>query len=81
MVIYFEFEDRKINADVQWPQDGGTITVHLTDKRVVKNLPADLLFELNDHNKIGYEIEDRDNKRLLDLQKVIARKLQELAKF
>ncbi|HEX8279448.1 MAG TPA: hypothetical protein VF540_12165 [Segetibacter sp.] len=77
MILYFEFEGRRRKAEVVWPKQGGSITVYLTDKELVRRLPPDLLFDVVAGNKVSYIIESPDNKRLLELQQVLARRLQE----
>ena len=79
MIVYFEFEGQRRKAEVQWPQKDGNIDVQLTDAELVKRLPADLIFDINIRNRISYTIENPDNKRLLQLQKVISKRLQEFA--
>ena len=79
MNLYFEFEERRVTAAVDWPKDGHTITVHLNDARLTRELPTDLLFEIESNRKVAFEIEDQHNKRLIELQRVIARRLQEFA--
>ncbi len=79
MIIYYDFEGRRMNAEVDWPKNGGTIQVQLTDKRLIKDLPADLLFDISRINKITYTIENPANKRLTELQKVLSKRLQEFA--
>lgn len=79
MLLYFEFEEKRRKADVTWPKAGGCIVVHITDKELAEDLPTDLFYEMSSENKIDFTIEDRENKRLLELQRVIGRRLQELA--
>lgn len=79
MILYFEFEGQRRKAEVQWPQKDGSINVQLTDAELAKRLPADLIFDMNKHNKISYTMENPDNKRLVQLQKVISKRLQEFA--
>jgi hypothetical protein len=78
MLLYFEFEERRVKAEVTWPKNRGTITVHIIDRQIVEELPPDLLFDVDEGNKVGYTIESPDDKRLIELQSVIARRLQEL---
>jgi hypothetical protein len=77
MLLYFEFDQRRAKAEVTWPKQGGTIIVHLTDARMVKEFPADLYFEVDKKNKVVFTIESRDNKKLIELQNVLAKRLQE----
>ena len=77
MTLYFEFEDRKVMADVQWPKRDEPIVVQLTDPRMVREFPTDLYFEVGAKNRVEYVVEDRDNSRLIDLQNTISRRLQE----
>jgi hypothetical protein len=79
MNLYFEFEERRVTASVDWPRDSDTITVQLNDARLLRELPGDLLFEIKRGRKVTFEIEDQHNKRLIELQTVIARRLQEFA--
>jgi len=79
MILYFEFEGQRRKAEVQWPQNAASITVQLTDAELAKKLPVDLIFDINERNKISYTIENPDNKRLVQLQKVISKRLQEFA--
>lgn len=77
MILYFEFEDRKVTAIVTWPKDDEPIIVNLTDNHLVRQFPVDLYFEVGARNRVEYLIEDKDNDRLIDLQNVISRRLQE----
>jgi hypothetical protein len=76
MILYFEFEDRRVKADVKWPKDDESIAVHITDKQLANALPPDLLFDV-EASRVIFTIEDPANKRLIELQSVIARRLQE----
>lgn len=78
-MLYFEFEEKRRRADVTWPRTQGDIVVHINDKEIGKNLPTDLYFEIAEANKVSFIEEDPANKRLLELQNVLARRLQELA--
>lgn len=80
MLLYFEFEEKRRKADVIWPKNKGNIIVHITDKEIAREMPTDLYYEIEDGNKVVFTIEDILDKRLLELQNVIARRLQELAK-
>jgi hypothetical protein len=77
MTLYFEFEQRRVKAEVDWPKDKGAISVHLTDPELSAELAPDLLFDITAGNKVSYTIESRDDKRLIELQSVISRRLQE----
>ncbi len=77
MLLYFEFEGRRVVADVEWPKGDDPIVVHLTDAKMVKEFPTDLNFEIKGSRKVSYILEDKDNKRLTELQDVIGRRLQE----
>ena len=77
MTLYFEFEDRKVTANVVWPKNDDPIVVNLTDKQMIRDFPTDLYFEVGARNKVEFIIEDKDNERLVDLQNVISRRLQE----
>lgn len=77
MILYFEFEDRPVQAEVLWPKNGEDIEVHLTDSQLLSHFPADHFFEIKRGNQVSYTIENPTNKRLIDLQIVISRKLQE----
>lgn len=79
MLLYFEFEDKRRKADVTWPRGGGNIVVNVNDKELAKDLPTDLYFEVKRGNKVEFTIEDAENKRLVELQSVLGRRLQELA--
>ena len=79
MNLYFEFEERRLTASVDWPEDRDTIVVQLNDPKIARELPTDLFFEIERGNKVTFVIEDKDNKRLIELQRVIARRLQEFA--
>lgn len=79
MTLYFDFEEQRRTAEVTWPEHTGSIQVVLTDKELIKKLPEDLIFDINKRNKISFIEENPDNKRLIRLQKVISRKLQEFA--
>jgi hypothetical protein len=76
MLLYFEFEERRRKADVKWPKDDEAIVVHINDNEIAADLPVDLIFDV-DAGKVIFNIEDMHNKRLLDLQKVLSRRLQE----
>lgn len=78
MMLYFEFEEKRRKADVTWPKNEGNIIVHITDNELTKDLPADLYFEVTRGNKVDFIIEDSGNDRLLALQNVLSRRLQEL---
>lgn len=78
MLLYFEFEEKRRKAELVWPKNEENMIVHLTDKELVKNFPADLYFEVDKRNKVVFTIEDTANKRLLELQNVLTRRLQEL---
>lgn len=69
MTLYFEFEEQRRKAEVNWPHDKGSINVELTDPELAKKLPADLIFDINGRNRVSYTIENQDNKRLIQLQK------------
>ena len=77
MLLYFEFEDKRRRAEVDWPKNDENIVVHLLEKELVREFPGDLLYTVDDSNRVNFEIEDLDNERLLDLQNVIKRRLQE----
>lgn len=79
MILYFEFEGKRRKAEVQWPQNAGSINIQLTDADLARKLPVDLIFDMNENNKIFYTIENPDNKRLVQLQNVISKRLQEFA--
>ncbi len=80
MLLYFEFEDRKLNAEVNWPKnENGTVTVQINDSRLAREMPTDLVFELKNGNKISYTLESAHNKRLIELQRVLGKRLQEVA--
>ncbi|MCW3111861.1 MAG: hypothetical protein JWR18_257 [Segetibacter sp.] len=78
MLLYFEFEDKRRKADVTWPRNGGNIIVHVTDRELAKDLPTDLYYEVRRGNKLEFTVEDSENERLLELQTVLGRRLQEL---
>lgn len=77
MLLYFEFEGRRVTADVAWPKGDDPIVVHLADPQMVREFPTDLNFEVKGSRKVSYILEDKDNKRLTELQDVIGRRLQE----
>lgn len=77
MLLYFEFEDRRFHAEVTWPKGDDPIVVQLSDKRLTRDLPTDLYFDIKGGNKVSYVIEDPQNKRLSELQSILARRLQE----
>lgn len=79
MILYYDFEGKRMNAEVYWPAKTGTVEVHLTDKRLTRDLPSDLLFEINRVNKITYTVENPSNKRLTELQMILGKRLQEFA--
>lgn len=79
MTLYYDFEGKRMNAEVYWPKNAGTIQVQLTDNRLTRDLPDDLLFDINRINKISYMVENPGNRRLTELQKVLAKRLQEFA--
>jgi len=80
MLLYFEYEEKRRKADVLWPKNDGNIVVHLSDKDLAKEFPTDLYFEIEQGNKVVYTAEDASNMRLLELQNIISRKLQELVR-
>ncbi len=77
MTLYFEFEEQRRKAEVKWPDDRGSINVQLTDYELTQKFPVDLIFDINGRNKVSYTIENPDNKRLTQLQKIICKRLQE----
>lgn len=77
MLLYFEFEEQRHRADVTWQKKGENIVVHLTDIALTRKFPTDLYFKVTEGNKVEFDIEDKDNTRLLDLQNVLRRRLQE----
>ena len=79
MTLYYDFEGKRMNAEVYWPKNASTIQVQLTDNRLTWDLPDDLLFDINRINKISYMVENPANRRLTELQKVLAKRLQEFA--
>lgn len=79
MTLYYDFEGKRMNAEVYWPKNASTIQVQLTDNRLTRDLPDDLLFDINRINKISYMVENPANRRLTELQKVLAKRLQEFA--
>ena len=79
MTLYFEFEEQRRKAEVNWPRHKGNIDVQLTDDELTKRLPTDLIFDINGKNRVTYTIENPDNKRLIQLQKIICKRLQEFA--
>lgn len=79
MTLYFDFEDQRRTAEVTWPENAGSIHVILTDKGLAKKLPADLIFDINRKNIVSFIEENPDNTRLIQLQKIISRRLQEFA--
>ncbi len=79
MTLYFDFEEQRRTANVMWPEDTGSIEVTLADQELIKKLPSDLIFDINTRNKISYIIENPDHKRLIQLQKIIGKRLQEFA--
>jgi hypothetical protein len=79
MTLYFEFEEQRRKAEVNWPHDRGSIDVQLTDYELIKKFPVDLIFDVNGRNKVSYTIENPDNKKLVQLQKIICKRLQEFA--
>lgn len=79
MTLYYDFEGKRMNAEVYWPKNASTIQVQLTDNRLTRDLPDDLLFDINRINKISYMVENPGNRRLTELQKVLAKRLQEFA--
>lgn len=77
MILYFEYDNRRVKANVDWPKNDEPIAVHITDPAMVREFPTDLFFDVGDGRKVVFTIEDKDNKRLLELQSVLARRLQE----
>ena len=80
MLLYFEFEDKRRRADVTWPKRDENIIVHILEKDLAKDFPTDLYYTMDDSNKVNFTIEDIADKRLLELQNVIKRRLQEVSK-
>jgi TonB family protein len=56
MILYFEFEDRKVTANVTWPKNDDPIVVNLTDKRMAREFPTDLYFEVGVANNVEFII-------------------------
>ncbi|HEX8462740.1 MAG TPA: hypothetical protein VF623_14990 [Segetibacter sp.] len=79
MLLYFEFEEKRRKADVTWPKKGRDIVVHITDNEIAKQLPTDLYYEMEDDNKIVFTVEDPANKRLVELQTTIKKRLQDIS--
>ena len=79
MTLYFEFEGQRRKAEVNWPQGRGTIQVELTDYELTSKFPVDLIFDMNGRNRVSFTIENPDNKRMIQLQKIICKRLQEFA--
>ena len=77
MLFYFEFESRRHKADVALPKSNENIVVHLTEKEMADSFPHDLFFTVDNYGKVDFEVEDKDNERLLDLQNSLRRRLQE----
>ncbi len=77
MLLYFEFEEKRRKADVVWSKDQGNIIVHITDKELARYLPADLYYDIEKGNKVVFTIEDIADKRLVELQNTVGRRLQE----
>jgi len=78
--MYFEYEEKRRKADVVLPKSDGNIIVHLTDKDLTREFPSDLYFEIERGNKVVFIAEDASNKRLLELQNILSRRLQELVR-
>ena len=79
MTLYFEFEEQRRKAEVNWRHDRGSIDVQITDYELIEKFPVDLIFEVNGRNKVSYTVENPDNKKLVQLQKIICKRLQEFA--
>lgn len=77
MRLYFEFEEKRRQAEVHWPKDEESIIVHIKDKELLNKLPEDLYFEVGTGNKVTFITEDSSNDRLVELQNVLRRRLQE----
>ena len=78
MLLYFDFEDKRRKADVLWPIGYEAIVVHIADNGLTGNFPNDLYFRIDDKGKVWFDIEDKANLRLLDLQNCLRRRIQEL---
>ena len=78
MLLYFDFEDKRRKADLVWPNGDEAIVVHIADNGLTGNFPNDLYFRIDDKGKVCYDIEDKANLRLLDLQNCLRRRIQEL---
>ena len=78
MLLYFDFEDKRRKADLVWPNGDEAIVVHITDKGLTGNFPNDLYFRIDEDGKVGFDIEDKANFRLLDLQNCLRKRIQEL---
>ena len=78
MLLYFDFEDKRRKADLVWPNGDEAIIVHIADKGLTGNFPNDLYFRIDDDGKVGFDVEDKANFRLLDLQNCLRRRIQEL---
>lgn len=79
MTLYFDFEEQRRTAEVAWPETRGSIHVNVTDTELSKRFPSDLIFDINQRNKVTFIEESADNKKLVQLQKAIGKRLQELA--
>lgn len=77
MLLYFEFEEKRRKAEVTWPKNDENIIVHITDPELVSELPSDLYYEVQEGNRVSFTVESPDDVRLLELQNVIKRRLQE----
>ncbi|TDH29011.1 hypothetical protein EXU57_02755 [Segetibacter sp. 3557_3] len=77
MILYYDFEGRRMHAEVYWPSNADTIQVQLVDKRL-KQFPTDLLYDKRG-SKISFHLENPRDKRLTELQTVIGKRLQEIA--
>lgn len=78
MLLYFEFEGKRRKADVSWSKNSHDILIQVNDKELIAELPTDLNYELREGNKVSYILEDPANKRLIELQQVLGRRIQEL---
>ncbi len=80
MLLYFEFEDQRRRAEVTWPGRDENIMVHILEQDLAAEFPTDLYYTFDDNNRITFTIEDIADKRFIELQTVIKRRLDEVNK-
>lgn len=78
MLIYFEFLDKRRKAHLTWSRSEEKMIVHLAETQLTSIFPEDLFFTIDASEKVNFEAEDIKNLKLLELQNVLRKRLQEI---